>query len=476
MNKDDEEKKIENSTPEGTNEPQNNPEKIENTEEKSNQKNKFDFKDLIQKIQHEYPEYLSKSIEFIKKNKIAFIIGVISLFVLILAFLLRSKRKFEYDQQIPYVWDNSVLQTFNTFYSLQEHDHFLLLYGPHGFGKTRAIIEYAKMTSANHLPFVFDFRVMSETLTLNDLKELIKSQIVDAMMQITQVNVNYVQMQSMIQTLTAIKMLRNDTNQQHNHRFHHSIKNVDFLHRDKQVSQIISLLCDIAENIESNPTMSFRLIFNAIDSMKEFNPSLFVIHADALLQSQNKELQELYKSLIQTVVEFSSQLKHTPLIVEVSDTSNINTAIINMQNVRLVYICGFSESEAEKTLTGAKVFSRSDVRSIYPLFQSGSAFSKIMDLMRTGNPLPKAKDIYSRMQREKIRLALFSNNKAETQARNKILKGLSKRDVAPYQDTAACKHLLSKGIITKTQDAEHITFTTKCLKEEFININRNNEI
>ena len=474
MNTEDEEKKIEETAPkEEENPPNNSEQKQEISPEKPK---KFDFNDFIQNLQQEFPHYLSKTLEFVQKNKIILIVSFISFLILILAILLRSKRKFEYDQQIPYVWNNSVLQTLNTFYSLQEHDHFLLLYGPHGFGKTRAIIEYAKMTSSNHLPFIFDFRIMSKTFTLNDLKELIKSQIIDSLMQITQVSVSYPQMQSIIQTLTAIKMLRNQTGPRHDHRFHHGIKNVDFLHRDKQVSQIISLLCDIAENIEYNPTMSFRLLFNAIDSMKEFNPSLFVIHADALLQSENQELQELYKTFLQTIVEFSSQLKNTPLIVEISDTSNVNNLIINLQNARPVYISGFSESEAEKTLVGSKIFSRSDIRSIYPLCPSGSAFSQIMNLMRVGNHLPRAKDIYTRMQREKIRLALFSNNKAETSSRTKILKDLSKKDIIQFQDTPACKHLLSKGIITKTIDTDHVVFTTKLLKEEFININRNNEI
>lgn len=435
-------------------------EKVEEKTQKIEDEGKIEPEEEIQeKKEEEKVEKIEKLKKYFNMRDLIkyIIIGIV---VLIVALLLPFGRKqnFEYDRQIPYVWQEKLMNTLNSFTSLKEHDQFLLLYGPHGHGKSRGIREFAKIKSDSFLPFIIDFRVLPKNIELKNFKELIKSQLIDTISSIPAEKVTKLNTVGLIQVLTSISLLENTGKTKQHY----------FIHKNKDLQKIGSLLCSITDSIETDPTMGFRSIFNAIDALEQFNPCIYILHADNLGKNENIAVSRMFKPLIQCIMEFSSASKKTPIIIEVSDSLATLESMTNVQQARLIYVNEFSKKEATETLTKANVFSPKDISQIYNQFGGyGSAFSQVMDLSRFGSGVSKAIDSLINEEKDMIGRSLFSATKNERNEKVKLLKDISKNGKIKIPKNGVYKELIEKGVLTVTEDVQHITFQNKAYKKIF---------
>lgn len=385
-------------------------------------------------------------------------VGIFLIFViLILIYKLFFVRRIDIEKPVGYIWNLKFKAGLWAYLKQKQFDQFLVIHSPRGFGKTRAIrVVASELIEAGRTPFIFDFQLISKTASLENIRKIVQSQLLQSLIKIDGRG-DEIPVAKVTQLLTPLTVLKETVP-----------KTIHYQFKDQNLQKVAALLLQIAHGFESDAKTTLSNLFEAIDALSMLKPVVFVISPEKFIQNENKNISELYKSILQELRTYSESYKTTPTVCEISDQT-LMQEVLQIPTCRSLYLGELSFEEVQG-ISKEKGITINDLKKIHTKYGGyGAAFALIRDNFKDGIPMQQTMYDIDGKDREWLSNVVYSAN--NTKAVLSFLKDAAKRDQSYNSKSEECQYLVKSGILAITADNSHVTFQTKNLKAAFEGMN-----
>lgn len=370
---------------------------------------------------------------------------IISITFIVLYYYLTSKKDdFVSDSQFPYIYDNNYLNSLSSFEKFENYNEVLVVTGIRGIGKTRGLRKFAeKVNNENRLVIDFDFQLLQEDSTNQDIINLIEVSLINAFKKFDGYlyRTNYIKYT--MDELEALNMIINVKNR----RF--DFKGI----KDKKLNRCLKLILRLISRISKKPKISINLLFNGIEALsKSFRPFI-IIHSPEKLEIINSTFSnEVYEAFLNSFKLSDHDSAQYGVIVEVSDElwlyEQLNKYELKTTNFRIIKVNEFDFNDAKEQLND--MFKLSQKLKIMERFGgNGQYFAAIHEFMRNGLSFQDSFDNVYKMAYNYYNNSVIDLENAElTNERFVLLAKIlsNSKEINPLKEPA--KTLIKKGILT----------------------------
>jgi DNA polymerase III delta prime subunit len=351
-----------------------------------------------------------------KDSKVKAIVaaGVILLIAGIAAFFLKPSRLIElFDRPIPYIFDVQFYKDLRKYTDEEEHEQALLVYGPHGIGKTRGLLEFAKeIQKEGRLVIDLDLYSVSQHATNADIIEFMCQAIIKSFHAL--VGTPYKQSllkQALAKVSTSASYIAVDQI---------GNKHVIGFIKDQLLQRACAYIVGAVESVDKKPSVKATALFDAIESLKESLRPVIIVHEPwRLLQTEGckeycVETSKFFEMLFNG---YGNGAFATGLIFDVANQTKI--PLFKKAQYRFIRPHEFDPDVAQyEFVDKEKIFTPPQFKSLFNLFGGcGIFFAQAHELLANGYPFNEVVNILKDdLKSNIIRQIKISNNPKEMQA------------------------------------------------------------
>ena len=290
-----------------------------------------------------------------KMRKTLFIIVGAILFILIIAIIFRPRRPpRDPFLPIPYVFNRPFMKTLMKYASLPSHNQVLVLGGPQGMGKTRALVEIApKFNQSGYLPLELDFNKVSQYSTPADVREFLMQGVLKAFQYIEYIPLN------MTEVKTYLPYISNIPN------------SAPYILKETNLNKMYKLL---NLTLGNGTTPEYDQFFNLLDTISNF------LHIVILANEPFR-----FKPFITFCRGFQSNTANIGAIFDVADLFSTDI-LSNPEVFRVFYVEEFDEPSAKTIFVDVEyVFTKKQFPPLWKAFGGkGFYWAEYYDYIRDG--------------------------------------------------------------------------------------------
>ena len=310
--------------------------------------------------------------------------GLVFLFIVYKLFFSNREKRI-LTSPIPFIYPSKCLHYFESFAASPEKSDILVYYGEKGFGKSRFLsIAEEKLIAKDYFVIHCDFSSLTDKSTKNDVKEIVKDSIINA------VNKAQKQHYSPIKkSLSIIESLQQTTGL--------VAEPVYGGIKDQTMRTVASLLCSLIDGIENNAPVA-SAFFTALDAC---GPTVFVVNEP---QKAERVSKKLFTAIFNELMKTSTGSNNVGCIAEISDKQFVSEHV-DLEHIELIEMGEFSSDEALMYLKGT--FKTRQIMEMYETFGGyGRLFARVYEQIR--NAKVSFKDALENVKKiskaEKLRL------------------------------------------------------------------------
>ena len=339
--------------------------------------------------------------------------GVILSIAAAAVYFLKPSRLIElFDRPIPYIFDVQFHKDLRKYADEEEHNKALLVYGPHGIGKTRGLIEFAKeLQKEGRLVIDLDLFSVSQHATNADIIDFICQAVINSFSAL--VGTPYKQSllkQALSKVSTSTSFIAVDQTGKH-----HVIAFI----KDPLLQKACAYIIGAVESVDKKAAVKATALFDAIESLKEGLRPIIIVHEPwRLLQTEGcKEYcVETTKFFGKLFNGYGNDAFTTGLIFDVANQTKI--PMFKKPQYRFIRPHEFDPDVAQYDFVDKeKIFTPPQFKSLFNLFGGcGIFFAQAHELLASGYPFNEVTDILKGdIKANILRQIKISSNPSEMQ-------------------------------------------------------------
>ena len=334
-----------------------------------------------------------------------------------------------YDKPLPYVF-NSQFQNDLTNFVLSDKREVGVVFGPSGVGKTRGLIQFAKMLNSNNsLVLNFDFKKVSQYVSPRDLLRYIKLCVFKSFAEIGGKIHKLKDVLPHAQDVAGA--LRNTTD----------IEKGTSRFKSQAVASLAKLFAKIVVEFGNSPALAFRVFFETLEALSPVVRPVIIINDIETLSTEKT------KHFWKAVTEFLSDDGNVTFIFEVSDPSALFDGRIPIGHdmFKMIEVGPMEKGPAVRQLVKKEhAFNERDFDELWGAFGGhGRSITVAHEFLTGGESLKGSVEKIIQMNKRKIALA----TDAEVGFLKKILES---RSELFHNDPVSASRLMQLGITTLT--------------------------
>ena len=315
-------------------------------------------------------------------NLITFAISGAILFVaFILYLILKPSRLINlFDRPIPYIFDVQYHKDLRKYADEEEHKEILLVYGPHGMGKTRGLIEFGKeLQQEGRLVIDIDLFSVSQYATNSDIIDFLSNAVIESFHALDGTSYKQSLLKQALSKFTATASYIIKDNAGHNHF-------IGFI-KDPLLQKAAQYIVSAIESVNSSANVKALALFDAIESLKDSLRPIIIVHEPwRLLQTEGctEYCVETSKFFGQLFNGYGNVAFTTGVIFDVANQTKI--PMFKKEPYRFIRPFEFDPELAQhEFVSKEKIFTTPQFKGLFNLFGGcGIYFSQAHELLLSG--------------------------------------------------------------------------------------------
>jgi len=387
----------------------------------------------------------------LEKNYKLLIISVIILIISFLMYYFLPNNNIKGDWQIPYIYPKGFKEELINVIQRRKQNKILTILGPKGIGKTKGIIEFFETHKKPDLvPLVIDFKQLSKSASLFDLRRLLQKHIIKSLQKI---DTSGIKITNLISIMPQIRALTYDSP---------NVYHISHSFRNSQLYELADALNQILESFDSNSYMSIKCFLEALELLRlSHQVSLVFLDYSNLEECESELIKDLFARVWKLIVYYSNHKNPLSFIIEFSNPRFLLEETTETSNSKLFVIPEFSIKEGKQHFVNIhKIFSNHEYFSIYNSYGGiGSVFDNIFHLKLQGHSFKQSMELVKNQHQDVLFRSLYQQLE-ENKYVSLLKKVLSKGYINIISDINITNHFLRWGVLSLDQRM-NIVFSNK---------------
>ena len=356
-----------------------------------------------------------------------------------------SGRKIKYlDRPIPYIFDAQYHNNLRKYADEEEHKEILLVYGPHGIGKTSGLFEFAnELQREGRLVIDIDMLSVSQYATASDVVDFLSNAVIQGFRRLASSPYKNWLLKKEISQFTATASYATTGSLRGNYFSDFS---------NKQLAKAGQYLLSTIESVNTSANVKALALFDAIESLKDSLRPVIIVHEPwRLLQTEGctEYCAETTKFFGQLFNGHGNVPFSTGIIFDVANQTKI--PLFKKAPYRFVRPYEFDPKLAQhEFVSKERIFTALQFKGLFNLFGGcGVYFSQAYELLLRGYTYSESIEILKDdLKSSLLRLIKVSVNPRQMQQLllSTIPGGVSKNPSMPPVDNALTQELLARGL------------------------------